>query len=63
MRSVAAYALLASGLAAASIERRFEWPAGMPLQARQEPGTPQYACHENCGKHLSPYKDLPLIHG
>ncbi|KAL0937782.1 uncharacterized protein CTRU02_207513 [Colletotrichum truncatum] len=28
----------------------FEYPEGVPaLEKRQDPGTPRYACHENCG--------------
>ena len=55
MRSVAAYALLATGtLAVASVERRWEWPVAMPLEARQDPGTPHYQCHEDCGMSWSP---------
>jgi hypothetical protein len=58
MRSFATFAVLSSaaGLAAAGVERRWAYPESF-LAARQdadpEPGTPRYACHENCGKsHL-----------
>lgn len=55
MRSVAAFTLLASGTlaVAASVERRWEWPQGMALEARQDPGTPHYQCHEDCGTYPS----------
>lgn len=29
------------------------------IQARQAPGTPQFACHENCGMFFSP-RLLPI---
>ncbi|GKT51216.1 uncharacterized protein ColSpa_11397 [Colletotrichum spaethianum] len=27
----------------------FEYPSAVPVEKRQEPGTPQYQCHEDCG--------------
>ncbi|KAF4461611.1 hypothetical protein FALBO_11587 [Fusarium albosuccineum] len=51
MPSLATYAVLASAtLAAAAIHPRFEFPDTVPaLEKRQEPGTPRYQCHEDCG--------------
>ncbi|KAF5024495.1 hypothetical protein F66182_3435 [Fusarium sp. NRRL 66182] len=43
-------ALFASTSLAAALEPRWEFPDSVPaLMRRQEPGTPLYACHENCG--------------
>lgn len=28
----------------------FDYPEFVPLHRRQEPGTPAYECHANCGK-------------
>ncbi|KAL6408528.1 hypothetical protein AUP68_08386 [Ilyonectria robusta] len=51
MRSFVTYAILAyATLAAASIDPRFEFPDTVPaIERRQEPGTPLYQCHEDCG--------------
>ncbi|KAF5560489.1 hypothetical protein FPHYL_6632 [Fusarium phyllophilum] len=49
MHSLAAYTLLASASLAVAINPRFEFPDTVPLVKRQQPGTPQYACHEDCG--------------
>ncbi|KAF7551911.1 hypothetical protein G7Z17_g4666 [Cylindrodendrum hubeiense] len=50
MRSFVAYSLLASATFASALERRWDYPAEVPaLHRRQAPGTPAYACHENCG--------------
>ncbi|KAJ4168804.1 hypothetical protein NW754_010734 [Fusarium falciforme] len=50
MHSFVTYTLLASASLAAAIDPRFEFPDTVPaLLKRQAPGTPQYACHEDCG--------------
>ncbi|KAF4334931.1 hypothetical protein FBEOM_11227 [Fusarium beomiforme] len=49
MHSLVAYTLLASASLAVAIDPRFEYPDTVPLVKRQQPGTPQYACHEDCG--------------
>ncbi|KAH7156731.1 hypothetical protein EDB81DRAFT_945148 [Dactylonectria macrodidyma] len=50
MRSSIVYSLLASAPFVAAIQRRWDYPEGVPaLERRQEPGTPRYECHENCG--------------
>lgn len=50
MRSFVAYSLLASATFASALERRWDYPTDVPaLERRQEPGTPRYACHEDCG--------------
>ncbi|KAK7425895.1 hypothetical protein QQZ08_007609 [Neonectria magnoliae] len=51
MRSFVTYTLLASAtFASAALERRWEYPDTVPaLEKRQEPGTPRYQCHEDCG--------------
>ncbi|UZP34385.1 hypothetical protein NXS19_002201 [Fusarium pseudograminearum] len=49
MRSLVAYTLLASATLAVAVDPRFEYPDTVPLVKRQQPGTPQYACHEDCG--------------
>ncbi|CAF3475822.1 unnamed protein product [Fusarium graminearum] len=49
MRSFVAYTLLASATLAVAVDPRFEYPDTVPLVKRQQPGTPQYACHEDCG--------------
>lgn len=36
--------------AIAPLVAAFSYPENVPLEKRQEPGTPQYECHENCGK-------------
>lgn len=53
MRSFVASALLVSSsvaAASASLAPRWDWPDAMPIEARQEPGTPRFQCHEDCGK-------------
>lgn len=57
MRSFVTCTVLASvaSLASASIQARWEYPEAVPaIMRRQDPGTPAYACHENCGKNMSP---------
>ncbi|KAJ4014175.1 hypothetical protein NW752_005894 [Fusarium irregulare] len=49
MHSLVAYTLLASATLSLAIDPRFEFPDTVPLVKRQQPGTPQYACHEDCG--------------
>ncbi|EKJ68377.1 hypothetical protein FPSE_11385 [Fusarium pseudograminearum CS3096] len=49
MRSLVAYTLLSSATLAVAVDPRFEYPDTVPLVKRQQPGTPQYACHEDCG--------------
>ncbi|QPC76263.1 hypothetical protein HYE68_007015 [Fusarium pseudograminearum] len=49
MRLFVAYTLLASATLAVAVDPRFEYPDTVPLVKRQQPGTPQYACHEDCG--------------
>ncbi|KAJ4329264.1 hypothetical protein N0V84_000157 [Fusarium piperis] len=50
MHSFVTYTLLASASLVAAIDPRFEFPDTVPaLLKRQAPGTPQYACHEDCG--------------
>ncbi|KAM0351707.1 hypothetical protein ACHAPU_002717 [Fusarium lateritium] len=49
MHSFITYTLLASATLSVAIESRFEFPDTVPLMKRQQPGTPQYACHEDCG--------------
>ncbi|KAF6827390.1 hypothetical protein CMUS01_09012 [Colletotrichum musicola] len=55
MRSFVTCTVLASvaSLAAAHVAARqptFEYPEGVPaVEKRQDPGTPRYLCHENCG--------------
>ncbi|KAI1064852.1 hypothetical protein LB507_001209 [Fusarium sp. FIESC RH6] len=49
MHSLVAYTLLASATLSVAIDPRFEFPDTVPLVKRQQPGTPQYACHEDCG--------------
>ncbi|OAP65387.1 hypothetical protein AYL99_01359 [Fonsecaea erecta] len=36
-------------LAVASVSASLLYPDNFPLQRRQEPGTPEYDCHANCG--------------
>ncbi|KAJ3950975.1 hypothetical protein N0V92_012634, partial [Colletotrichum tropicale] len=51
MRSFVTCTVLASvaSLASASIQARWEYPEAVPaIMRRQDPGTPAYACHENC---------------
>ncbi|KAJ4520154.1 hypothetical protein HRR83_002119 [Exophiala dermatitidis] len=43
--SVIALAVLGAATASAS----FVYPDAVPLHRRQEPGTPEYECHANCG--------------
>ncbi|KAF6812137.1 hypothetical protein CPLU01_14960 [Colletotrichum plurivorum] len=55
MRSFVTCTVLASvaSLASAHVAARqptFEYPEGVPaVEKRQDPGTPRYLCHENCG--------------
>ncbi|KAF5020534.1 hypothetical protein F66182_7433 [Fusarium sp. NRRL 66182] len=49
MHSFVAYTLLASATLSVALSPRFEFPDTVPLLKRQQPGTPQYACHEDCG--------------
>ncbi|KAM0430103.1 hypothetical protein ACHAPT_006109 [Fusarium lateritium] len=50
MHSFVTYTLLASASLVAAIDPRFKFPDTVPaLLKRQAPGTPQYACHEDCG--------------
>lgn len=50
MHSFVTYTLLASASMVAALDPRFEFPDTVPaLLKRQAPGTPQYACHEDCG--------------
>ncbi|KAF5676545.1 hypothetical protein FHETE_2041 [Fusarium heterosporum] len=49
MYSFIAYTLLASATLSVAIDPRFEFPDNVPLMKRQQPGTPQYECHEDCG--------------
>ncbi|OLN85727.1 hypothetical protein CCHL11_07794 [Colletotrichum chlorophyti] len=55
MRSFVTFTALASAASlAAATHPLFEYPAGVPaLEKRQDPGTPRYACHENCGLVIS----------
>ncbi|KAG7125363.1 hypothetical protein HYQ45_013237 [Verticillium longisporum] len=56
MRSFVASALLVSSsvaAASASLAPRWDWPDAMPIEARQEPGTPRFQCHEDCGTTIS----------
>ncbi|KAH7227110.1 uncharacterized protein BKA55DRAFT_696972 [Fusarium redolens] len=57
MHSLAAYTLLASATLAVAIDPRFEYPETVPLVKRQQPGTPQYACHEDCGLLITLARD------
>ncbi|KAG7421066.1 hypothetical protein Forpe1208_v001881 [Fusarium oxysporum f. sp. rapae] len=57
MHSLAAYTLLASASLAVAIDPRFEFPDTVPLVKRQQPGTPQYACHEDCGLLITLARD------
>ncbi|CAH0005492.1 unnamed protein product [Clonostachys byssicola] len=55
MRFSTTVVLAATAVSAASITRRdtFEFPDSVPLvEKRQEPGTPRYECHANCGTAL-----------
>ncbi|OAL24294.1 hypothetical protein AYO20_10721 [Fonsecaea nubica] len=42
-------AVLALAVASASASISFEYHPSVPLERRQEPGTPAYECHANCG--------------
>ncbi|KAF9871585.1 hypothetical protein CkaCkLH20_10996 [Colletotrichum karsti] len=56
MRSFVTCTVLASvaSLATATLQARWEYPEAVPVvEKRQEPGTPRYACHENCGLLIS----------
>ncbi|KAH7182110.1 hypothetical protein DER46DRAFT_587853 [Fusarium sp. MPI-SDFR-AT-0072] len=57
MHSLAAYTLLASASLAVAVDPRFEFPDTVPLVKRQQPGTPQYACHEDCGLLITLARD------
>lgn len=46
--SIMALAGLAS-MASALASRDFVFPVTVPIAKRQAPGSPQYACHEDCG--------------
>lgn len=55
MQSLGAYSLMVSAtlVAAFTPDPRFEYPDTVPpIVKRQEPGTPAYACHEDCGNCL-----------
>ncbi|KIW95001.1 uncharacterized protein Z519_04981 [Cladophialophora bantiana CBS 173.52] len=44
------YSLLsAMALAVASVSASLVYPVSFPVYRRQEPGTPEYDCHANCG--------------
>ncbi|WZH39172.1 hypothetical protein QYS62_000080 [Fusarium acuminatum] len=49
MHSFVVYSLLACATLSVALNPRFEFPDTVPLVKRQQPGTPQYACHEDCG--------------
>ncbi|KAF4989117.1 hypothetical protein FGRMN_9360 [Fusarium graminum] len=49
MHSFITYTLLASATLSVALDPRFQFPDTVPLMKRQQPGTPQYACHEDCG--------------
>ncbi|KAM0210293.1 hypothetical protein ACHAQD_010809 [Fusarium lateritium] len=49
MHSLAVYTLLACATLSVALDPRFEFPDTVPLVKRQQPGTPQYECHEDCG--------------
>jgi hypothetical protein len=49
MHSFAIYTLLACATLSVALDPRFEFPDTVPLVKRQQPGTPQYECHEDCG--------------
>lgn len=51
MHSFVVYSLLACATLSVALDPRFEFPDTVPLVKRQQPGTPQYACHEDCGKY------------
>ncbi|TEA15764.1 hypothetical protein C8034_v002335 [Colletotrichum sidae] len=54
MRSFVTCTVLASVTSLVAAGPSFEYPAGVPaVEKRQEPGTPRYACHENCGLIIS----------
>ncbi|KAJ4130284.1 hypothetical protein NW768_007267 [Fusarium equiseti] len=59
MHSLVAYTLLASATFSLAIDPRFEFPDTVPLVKRQQPGTPQYACHEDCGMSVSKLSLFP----
>lgn len=39
----------------------FAYPENVPLEKRQAPGTPQYDCHENCGKAANNLQDTSRL--
>ncbi|KAK7436472.1 hypothetical protein CaCOL14_003798 [Colletotrichum acutatum] len=52
MRSFVTCTVLATvaSMAVAQVHPRFEYPESVPaVEKRQEPGTPRYQCHEDCG--------------
>ncbi|KAI3541390.1 hypothetical protein CABS01_03096 [Colletotrichum abscissum] len=52
MRSFVTCTVLATvaSMAVAQVHPRFEYPDSVPaVEKRQEPGTPRYQCHEDCG--------------
>ncbi|OHE93357.1 hypothetical protein CORC01_11306, partial [Colletotrichum orchidophilum] len=52
MRSFVTCTVLATvaSMALAQVHPRFEYPNSVPaVEKRQEPGTPRYQCHEDCG--------------
>ncbi|EFQ26798.1 hypothetical protein CGRA01v4_08932 [Colletotrichum graminicola] len=56
MRSFVTCAVLVSIASAAAAQLGhplFEYPDTVPLDKRQEPGTPRYQCHEDCGVLIS----------
>ncbi|CAH0058704.1 unnamed protein product [Clonostachys solani] len=49
-KSVTIQLLLSSAMLVTALQPRFEYPEEVPaLERRQEPGTPRYQCHEDCG--------------
>lgn len=57
MLPLVTFTLFASASFVVAVDPRFEFPDHIPaIEKRQEPGTPQYACHEDCGM----FKDLTV---
>ncbi|CAG9981753.1 unnamed protein product [Clonostachys byssicola] len=49
-KSLAIQLLFSSVMLVTAMQPRFEYPEEVPaLERRQEPGTPRYQCHEDCG--------------
>ncbi|CAH0024675.1 unnamed protein product [Clonostachys rhizophaga] len=49
-KSLTIQLLLSSAMLVTALQPRFEYPEEVPaLERRQEPGTPRYQCHEDCG--------------